>query len=109
MYAIIKSGGKQFRVKKDDIIEVELLHKEDGSDVEFEVLYFHDGNKAIVQRQSLESFRVRGELLGISPGPKINSLKYIPGNHCKRFGHRQKYSRVKITHFEEKKGAAHGA
>lgn len=111
MYAIIKSGGKQYRVKEGDVIDVELLEGEAGSEIHFgEVLLVNDGSKVNVGGPHLSDFAVTGELLGESKGEKITSIKYIPGNHYKKFGHRQRYTRVKITSIAHKgkKGAKHG-
>jgi large subunit ribosomal protein L21 len=116
MYAIIQTGGKQYRVAEGDIIEVELLKAELGSQVQFEnVLFVYDGSEMLLGEPNITSYRVTGELLGETAGPKVSSVKYIPGNHRKKFGHRQHYSRVKITgiesHAESKKvkgGAHHG-
>lgn len=98
-YAIIQTGGKQYRVAKDDIIEVEMLDAEPGSKVEFaEVLFIGDENSPKVGESALKGFKVTGELLDIVPGPKVSSLKYKPSsNNYRRFGHRQHYARVKIT------------
>lgn len=99
MYAIIKSGGKQYRVEQDDIIEVELLDADLGAQIEFEeVLFVNDGQKAVVGVPNLPAYRVKGELLGIANGPKVTSMKYKPSSHqYRRFGHKQHYSRVRIT------------
>lgn len=99
MYAIIRSGGKQYRVKKDDIIDVELLHVDDGALVEFnEVLFFNDGASSQVGSPVVSNCIVRGEVLGMAAGPKITSIKFKRShNQYRKFGHRQKYSRVKIT------------
>lgn len=112
MYAIIKTGGKQYPVKEGDIINVELLEGELGSSVQFdEVLFFNDGSESHVGGPFVSGCIVSGELLAIDGGEKVTSVKYIPGNHYKKFGHRQKYSRVKITGItqsEKKKGGKHG-
>lgn len=112
MYAIIKSGGKQYRVKEGDIIDVELLEGELGSSIQFEdVLFFNDGSESQVGGPLVSGCTVNGELLAVVAGEKVTSVKYQPGNHYKKFGHRQKYSRVKITGFtqsEKKKGGKHG-
>lgn len=99
MYAIIKSGGKQYRVKKGDVIDVELLHHDEkGAHVEFgEILFVSDGKEPKVGGPNLSDWTVMGELVDFVKGPKITSVKYQPGNHYKKFGHRQKYCRVKIT------------
>lgn len=99
MYAIIKTGGKQYRIEQDDIIEVELLNIDKGDQVEFdEILFVNDGQNAIVGGPNLPAYRVKGEMLGIADGPKITSMKYKPSHHqYRRFGHKQHYSRVRIT------------
>lgn len=104
-YAIIKSGGKQYRVAKDDIIEVELLNADLGELVEFgDVLLVSDGNTAHVGKPHVGGYVVKGELLGLASGPKVTSIKYKPSSHqYRRFGHRQHYSRVKITEIGLKK------
>lgn len=99
MYAIIKTGGKQYRVAKDDVIDVELLNVDQGSAVEFsEVLFVNDGSSALIGEPVVAGCLVKGEVIGTSAGPKISSLKYRPRGHTqKHWGHRQHYTRVKIT------------
>jgi len=99
MYAIIKTGGKQYRVAIGDIIDVELLNADAGAKIEFgEVLFAQDGSKTHVGQPSISDFLVHGEVLGQVSGEKITSLKYKPShNQCRKWGHRQKYTRVKIT------------
>jgi len=98
-YAIIKTGGKQYRVAKDDIIEVEMLDAEPGEKVEFaEVLFIGEEDSTKIGAPSVKGFKVTGELLDIVAGPKVVSLKYKPShNNYRKFGHRQHYARVKIT------------
>lgn len=104
MYAIIKTGGKQYRVKQGDKIDVELLEGEQGSQIDFhDVLFVQDGTKAHVGAPTVAGYVVTGELIGETKGEKITSVKYIPGNHYKKFGHRQKYSRVEIKAIAHKK------
>ncbi len=99
IYAIIKSGGKQYRVAQNDIIEVELLDAELGAQVDFaDILFISDDSKANVGGPSVAGYFVRGELLDVVPGKKITSVKYKPSHHqYRKFGHRQHYSRIKIT------------
>lgn len=111
MYAIIKTGGKQYRVAQDDVIDVELLHAEDGAKVEFkDVLFFCDGDKQNIGKPIVSGCVVSGEVIGTVPGQKIVSVKYKPShNQCRKFGHRQHYSRVKITAIGKKsKETKHG-
>jgi large subunit ribosomal protein L21 len=98
-YAIIKTGGKQYRVSQGDTIEVELLDAELGAQIEFtDVLFVNDGAAVKLGQPVIAGCVVRGELLEIVSGPKITSIKYKPSHHqYRKFGHRQHYSRVKIT------------
>lgn len=102
MYAIIHSGGKQYPVKEGDVIDVDLLKQEAGSQIEFqEVLFFNDGKKCEVGAPHVEKCKVKGELVGVVKGPKVIAFKYKRRKSCHRkVGHRQKYSRVKITGIE---------
>lgn len=98
MYAIIQTGGKQYRVEKGDTIEVELLGIESGA-VEFnEVLLFSDEQAAHIGTPHIDKCLVKGELVGNIKGPKVISFKYKRRkNYHRKVGHRQKYSVVKIT------------
>jgi large subunit ribosomal protein L21 len=98
-YAIIKTGGKQYRVQAGDIIDVELQEaKEDGS-VEFkDVLLLHDGKEMRLGGPTIENSLVRGELIDEVRGPKIIAYKYKKRkNYRRKVGHRQNYLRVRIT------------
>ncbi len=99
MYAIIETGGKQYRVEKDDVIDVELLESEKGKPVEFtNVLFFNDGKNAKVGSPYVAKAVVKGEFLMESKGPKVISFKYKQRKGVRRkVGHRQKYHRIKIT------------
>ncbi len=98
MYAIIESGGKQIRVEKDDVIDVELLPTDDKA-VEFtHVLFLSNGKETKIGTPYIAKSSVKGELLGESKGSKVISFKYKQRKGVRRkVGHRQKYSRVKIT------------
>lgn len=110
MYAIIKTGGKQYRVAVGDIIDIELLTADQGSQVEFgDVLFAYDGSKAQVGKPSIPNFLVYGEILGTVKDQKITSLKYKPShNQCRKWGHRQKKTRVRITGIGKEKGQGKG-
>lgn len=112
MYAIIMTGGKQYRVAEGDLIDVELLDGDIGSEVDFEALFAYDGSQFHVGGPKVQDFHVMGEIVEFVQGPKVQSIKYIPGNHRKRIGHRQRYMRVKITHLgrkKERKAKHHGS
>mgnify|MGYP006437380741 CR=1 FL=1 len=99
MYAIIQNGGKQYNVKKDSIIDIEKLPVDIDSDVEFsEVLFLHDGENPHVGAPFLSNCVVKGIMLDEIKGPKVISFKFKRRKSSSRkVGHRQKYSRVKIT------------
>lgn len=99
MYAIIQTGGKQYRVKKDDVIDVELLEAELGANVHFkDVLFIGNGSKNEVGGPMVSGYVVHGEIVEQVAGPKVVSVKYKPShNERRKWGHRQKYHRVKIT------------
>ncbi len=103
MYAIIRSGGKQYRVKKGDIIDVDLLGlSAEEKAVEFrDVLFLNDGKENVVGAPCVENCLVMGELLGEAKGPKVISFKFKRRKDSRRkIGHRQRYSRVKITEIQ---------
>lgn len=96
MYAIIETGGKQYRVEEGDELDVELLGT-DG-EVKFDkVLMVHDGNSPKVGLPHLAECAVIADVIGIAKGPKVVAFKYKKcKNYRRTVGHRQKYSRVKI-------------
>ncbi len=98
MYAIIETGGKQYRVEKGDVIDVELLGVEEGT-VEFKnVLFLNDGSATKVGKPHVNGSIVLGELMQEVRGPKVINFKYKKRkNYRRKVGHRQNYSRVKIT------------
>jgi large subunit ribosomal protein L21 len=99
MYAIIESGGKQYRVEKGDIIDVELLSPADSGKVEFKhVLFLHNGKAAKIGAPHVPKSAVMGEFVQEVKGPKVVAFKYKRRKQIRRkVGHRQRYSRVKIT------------
>ncbi len=102
MYAIIQSGGKQYRVAKGDQIEVELLGADSGTFDFEEVLFFHDGKKSHVGTPKVAKVLVRGEIASVVKGPKVIAFKYKRRkNYSKKIGHRQKYAKVLITDIEK--------
>lgn len=102
MYAVIQTGGKQYRVEKDQVVDVELLNGDIGSEVEFsQVLFLNDGSNIKVGAPHVENSTVKGELLGVVKGEKITSVKYKRRKSQRtRWGHRQSYSRVRIKAIE---------
>lgn len=97
-YAIIAAGGKQLRVSPGDVVDIDAHFEGDvGAEVSFPALLVIKDKKTKIGSPTIPGCVVRGELVDVVKGPKITSVKYIPGNHRKRFGHRQSYTRVKIN------------
>ena len=99
MLAVIKTGGKQYIVKPGDIIDIEKIKGEEGSEVEFsDVLMVSDGKGDIkVGTPVVESAQVKGTVLGEKKGSKITIFKFKRRKgYRKKAGHRQKYTSVKI-------------
>ena len=98
MYAIVKTGGKQYKVAVGDVVEVEKLEGEPGSEVTFPAVLVVDGSDVTADADTLAKVSVTGELVEQTKGPKIriHTFKNKTGYH-KRQGHRQKLTRVKVT------------
>ena len=98
-YAIIQSGGRQFRVQTGDVIDVELLGVEAGKQAVFEeVLLASDGKDVKIGEPLVKGANVTGEVLESErKAPKVVSFKFKrrKGYH-RTVGHRQKHTRVKI-------------
>ena len=99
MYAVIKTGGKQYRVKEGDVLKVELLTADVGSTVDFsEVLMVADGDNTTCGTPSIDNAVVKGEVVEHGRHKKIKIIKFRRRkHHMKTMGHRQYYTQVKIT------------
>ncbi|NNC40624.1 MAG: 50S ribosomal protein L21 [Acidimicrobiia bacterium] len=97
MYAIIRTGGKQAKVRQGDVIDVERL-KDAGEEVEFTpLLVVEDGGNTITDRKKLAGYTVRAEILGDTKGDKVDIFKYKnKTGYRRRMGHRQIYTTVKV-------------
>jgi large subunit ribosomal protein L21 len=98
MYAIVKTGGKQYRVAEGDVITVEKIDGAPGDEVSLPAVLLVDGATVTHEASRLESVTVTGEVVGHAKGPKIriHKFKNKTGYH-KRQGHRQKLTEVRIT------------
>ena len=99
MYAIISTGGKQYKVAKGDNIHIEKLDGEPGSTVTFEdVLFINDGKKAITDADKLENATVTGEIVEQYRDKKVIVFKFRRRKRYHRTrGHRQYLTKVRIT------------
>ena len=99
MKAIIETGGKQFNVSAGDIVLVEKLEAEEGATFTFDrVLGVIDGEKTVFGKPLLKGAKVTAEVMGNVKGKKLIVFKYkSKKGFRKKKGHRQPYTRVKIS------------
>jgi len=99
MYAVIKSGGKQYRVAEGDVLRIEKLNAETGATINFEdVLLVADGDKVQVGAPRLNGGSVSAEVLEQGRARKIEVVKFKRRKDYERHhGHRQQYTEVRIT------------
>ncbi len=98
MYAVIRTGSKQYRVSPGDVITVEKLERQVGEELDFDdVLLFHDGKKVVTKSEDLGRVRVKGEVIEQGRSKKIIVFKYRPKKGYRRKkGHRQQLTKVRI-------------
>jgi large subunit ribosomal protein L21 len=98
MYAIVKTGGKQYKVAEGDVIEIEKLEGEPGSAVTLPAVLLVDGIEVSTAAADLAKVVVSGEVVAHTKGPKIviHKFKNKTGYH-KRQGHRQPLTQVRVT------------
>jgi len=99
MYAVIKTGGKQYRVAKGDVIFVEKLTSEVGDSIDFDnVLMVGDGNDVKVGAPYIAGSKVTATIAEQTRGKKIEIMKFRRRkHHQKRTGHRQYLTKIEIT------------
>ena len=99
MYAVIQTGGKQYRVQQGDVIYVEKIDAQADETVTFEkVLLVGEGEDVKVGTPAVEGAKVEGKVLAQVKGQKIIVYKYkAKKNERKKQGHRQPYTKVEIT------------
>ncbi|MBQ2284108.1 MAG: 50S ribosomal protein L21 [Clostridia bacterium] len=99
MYAVIETGGKQYKVSEGDVIYVEKLDVEAGADIAFDkVLLIGEGSDVKVGAPVVDGVSVAGKVIKNDKAKKVVVYKYKPkkGYHKKQ-GHRQPYTKVEIT------------
>lgn len=97
MYAVVKTGGKQYRVEEGQTLEVERLG-EPGTDVSLQPVLLVDGDTVLATPAQLKGSTVSATVLEETKGPKINGFIYKnKSNNRKRYGHRQTLARIEIT------------
>jgi large subunit ribosomal protein L21 len=98
MYAVVKTGGKQYRVSPGDSLDVEKLPNEVGEQIELdEVLLVANGSGAKIGRPLVEGAKVKATVTRQVKGRKVIVFKYHPSKRYRRKrGHRQHYTRLRI-------------
>ena len=98
MYAIVRIGGKQYRVEKGDSLVVDRLHEDEGAKVALEPLLLADGaDKTVFERDDLAKVKVDAVVTGHERGEKIHVLKFKPKRgYRRRSGHRSELTRLEI-------------
>ena len=97
MYAVIATGGKQYKVAEGDIIRVEKLNAEDGATVTFDTVVLVNNDKDVLVGDKVPSSKVEATVIKTAKAKKVTVYKYKPkkGFH-KKNGHRQPFTEVKI-------------
>jgi large subunit ribosomal protein L21 len=97
MYAVIKTGGKQYKVAEGEKLNVELLSG-GGEQLSFTPVLVVDGDAVLARPDQLTGATVAARIVGEAKGPKIRGFTYkAKSNNRRRWGHRQKYSTIEIT------------
>jgi len=99
MYAVIETGGKQYRVAPGDVVQVETLPGEIGSEIEFgRVLAVVNDANEVAAGSSVAAARVKGTISGQGPGDKVIVFKFKRKKQYKRtIGHRQNFTQVRVS------------
>src|SRR5829696_7925993 len=96
-YAVVRVGGKQYRVQEGDSIVVDRMSADEGDKVELEPLLYADGDKSVLAGEALGKVRVQATVAGHERGKKIHGLKFKPKRGYKRrYGARSHLTRLKI-------------
>ena len=97
MYAIVKTGGKQYRVESGQRLLIERVAAEEGADVALEPVFYRS-EQAIFEPEALKGVHVTARVLGHVRGPKLRVFKFKPKRGYKRrTGHRQELTRIEVT------------
>ena len=98
MYAIVKTGGKQYKVAEGDLVKVEKIEGEAGDKVALTPVLLVDGADFKSKASDLEKISVSAEIVEQGKGPKVDILKYKnKTGYKRRLGHRQPVTTLKIT------------
>jgi large subunit ribosomal protein L21 len=98
MYAIVKTGGKQYRVQEGQSLLVERLPEDEGAKVSLEPLLYVDGSEVVDGGDGLARVKVEAKVVRRERGPKLRVVKFKPKRgYRRRTGHRQELTRIEVT------------
>ena len=100
MYAVIATGGKQYRVSEGERLDIERAGDGEGSELTFTPVLVVDGESVLARTNELTGASVTARVVGEAKGPKIRGFTYKAKSNRsnrRRWGHRQKYSTIEIT------------
>jgi len=98
MFAVIQTGGKQYKVSENQVLDVEKLDRAEGDQVELEVLMVSDGKTVKTGNPVLTGVKCVAEVVAHGKADKIVVFKYKPKKNIrKKQGHRQPFTRIKIV------------
>ncbi|HED33484.1 MAG TPA: 50S ribosomal protein L21 [Gammaproteobacteria bacterium] len=99
MYAVVKTGGKQYKVAQDQYLKVEKLEGNEGDTIELDqVLMIADGDKLKIGSPILDGGKITATILSHGRHKKVEIMKFRRRkHHQKRTGHRQYYTEIKVT------------
>lgn len=107
MYAIVKTGGKQYTVKPGDVLDVEKIEGEAGDKVSLDVLFLNDGSNVVTDAEALAKTKVTAEIIDQHKGDKQIVFKFKKRKGYKRTrGHRQQLTRLCIVDVNGAKASA---
>lgn len=96
--AVVKTGGKQYKVSEGDIISVEKIEGKDGAKIELSVLFIGDDKKVKIGTPEVKGGNVEVEVVEQTRGKKIVGIKHkAKKRQLKKFGHRQRLTKIKIV------------
>jgi large subunit ribosomal protein L21 len=97
MYAIVKTGGKQYRVERGQTLLVERLPAEQGASVALDPIFYRSED-LVTDKAGLEKVKVTAKVIGHERGEKLRVFKFKPKRGYKRrTGHRQELTRIEVT------------
>ena len=97
VYAIVETGGKQYKVSAGQVLDVELLPEQAGGQVELtRVLMIVDGDQVSIGKPTVDGAAVKATVTEQIKGDKVRIFKYTGKRYRRRLGHRQQYTRLRI-------------